>query len=36
MFGSNIRNNAPRIYRHVLYQSGCACFQYVGRTYSMP
>ena len=36
MFSTTVRNNAPRIYRHVIYQSGCSCFQYVGTTYSMP
>lgn len=36
MFSPATRNNAPRLYRHVVYQGGCSCFQYVGRTYSMP
>lgn len=35
-FGYAIRNQAPRVYRHVVWQDNCACFQYVGPTYPMP
>src|SRR5206468_6874338 len=35
-FTQSLRNNVPRIYRHVVWQNKCSCFQYTGPTYRMP
>jgi len=35
-FTPSRRNDAPRVYRHVVYLDPCSCFKYVGGTMTMP
>lgn len=35
-FAPAVRNNAPRVYRHLVWQDSCSCFNYVGQLFQMP